>query len=436
MTKTSPRSKPTAAKSLPTALQHLRPADLRAAVQMAGAATLAIQQITEGVHQAVLGTLGQSPGRAPGRTGGLTGQIYRSIAGVTRVVAGGADAALSKLQPWLDKVAPATAATPQRELALAVLNGVIGDQLHAQASPWATPMTLLWQGAALTPTNPWRGPTEGRKVVVLVHGLCVNERIWYPADHDQTAATPTTAACDLGTYLAQAAGYSPLYLRYNTGRHISDNGRDLALQLEQLLAHWPCVIDDLSVIGYSMGGLLLRSALDQAQTQGMAWPKLLKNMLFLATPHHGSPLERAGHWLDVILGSNAFSAPWGQLARLRSAGITDLRYGLIREPDWLGRDRFRRHPDQRQPVPLPQGVQCYALAACSAARRGPLADRLTGDGLVPLHSALGVHDQPTLSLAFAKTHQHIVFRTHHLAVPTDAAVQQQVLRWLSGRVPS
>ena len=34
-------------------------------------------------------------------------------------------------------------------------------------------------------------------------------------------------------------GYTPLYVRYNSGRHISENGRDLAEQLERLVAAWP-----------------------------------------------------------------------------------------------------------------------------------------------------------------------------------------------------
>ena len=419
--------------------RHLRTSDLRAAAQLAGAATLAVQQITEGVHQAVLGTLGQPEGRATGRTAGLTGLIYQGVQGLTKLIADGTHLGLLKLQPWLDQFDSARPSTPQREAALAVLNGVMGDQLHASGNPLSIAMTILWQGEALKADAQASVPGAGGKLVLLVHGLCVNESIWDPkasADLAPTDAAAVTSAplkgeaLNLGDCLKKQAGYSPLYLRYNTGRHISENGRELALQLEQLQQRWPHAIESLSLIGYSMGGLVIRSALAHAQAQGMAWPRWLKHMVFLATPHHGSPLERAGNWLDLILGSTPYSAPWAQLARLRSAGITDLRYGLLSDEDWTGKDRFRRSPDRRRIVPLPESVACYAIAACAATRRSRLAERLTGDGLVPLNSALGKHDDPAYTLNFAKSALHTVYRIHHLAVPTDPQVVQQVLQWL------
>ena len=153
--------------------------------------------------------------------------------------------------------------------------------------------------------------------------------------------------------------------------------------------------------------------------------------MFLGTPHHGAPLERAGNWVDVLLGSSRFSAPFARLAQLRSAGITDLRYGHLLAADWQGRDRFRREPDSRALLPLPEAVACYTVAATTASKRSLLADRLVGDGLVPLRSALGQHDDATRTLAFAKTAQWIAYRTHHMALLHSAAVGQQVKSWLA-----
>ena len=115
----------------------------------------------------------------------------------------------------------------------------------------------------------------------------------------------------------------------------------------------------------------------------MKWPTLMKNIVFLGTPHHGAPLERAGNWIDVILGSTPYSRPFAKLGQLRSAGITDLRYGHVLDADWQGHDRFRRKPDSRESVPLPEGVACYCVAATTASKRSLVADRLVGDGLVP-----------------------------------------------------
>ena len=163
----------------------------------------------------------------------------------------------------------------------------------------------------------------------------------------------------------------------------------------------------------------------------MRWPALLKNVVFLATPHHGAPLERAGNWLDVILGSTRFSAPYGRLIKLRSAGITDLRHGHVLDEDWVGHDRFRRAPDRRRHVPLPCGVRCFALAATRAGKRSPLADRLVGDGLVPLPSALGLHDDASRTLGFGKAAQTVFYNMGHIDIPGRPEVTRQLIEWLA-----
>jgi pimeloyl-ACP methyl ester carboxylesterase len=265
---------------------------------------------------------------------------------------------------------------------------------------------------------PARADLNG-KVLLLIHGLCMSDRPWQ---------TPGT---DHGAALAATLNYTPIYLRYNSGLHISQNGHQLAAQLEQLVMHWPVPLEELTVVAHSMGGLLIRSAVYDAQQQGMRWPARLKNIVFLGTPHHGAPLERAGHWVDVLLASTPFSAPFAQLGQLRSAGITDLRYGHVLDVDWQRHDRFHRQPDCRQPVPLPEGVACYAVAATTATQRSALVDRLLGDGLVPLHSALGEHADPQRTLAFAKPSQFIAYRTSHLALLSSPAVTRQMVTWLT-----
>ena len=166
----------------------------------------------------------------------------------------------------------------------------------------------------------------------------------------------------------------------------------------------------------------------------MRWPTHLKNIVFLGTPHHGAPLERAGNWVDVILASTPYSAPFAKLGQLRSAGITDLRYGHVLDLDWQGHDRFRRQPDRRRLVPLPEDVACFAVAATMASQRSALAERLLGDGLVPLHSALGQHDDPQRTLVFAKTSQWIAYRTSHMALLSSPEVSRQMVAWLTPQV--
>jgi hypothetical protein len=307
----------------------------------------------------------------------------------------------------------------------------MGDRLKAANNPLTTSMTLRIQERLtlvsrviqVDLTLKTQVPQASAKVLLVMHGLCMNDLQW-------NTSGPTGTGSHVNA-LADANGYTPVYLRYNTGLHVSDNGQALAAQLEALVQHWPVPMTELSVLAHSMGGLVMRSAVQQATACGMRWPLLLKNIVFLGTPHHGAPLERAGNWVDVILGSTPYSRPFAKLGQLRSAGITDLRYGHVLAADWQGHDRFRRKPDHRSPVPLPEGVRCFTVAATTAAKRSHLADRLVGDGLVPLHSALGQHDDAAHQLGFAPQYQRILYRTNHLQLLTKPEVLQQLLNWLA-----
>eukprot|EP01031_Cornospumella_fuschlensis_P045637 gene45637-55858_t len=264
--------------------------------------------------------------------------------------------------------------SPEREAVVAALNGVLGDYLVTTTNPLATPMSLRVAG-----------PATGR-VVVLAHGLCMNDLQW----------THTTATGEVRSHAhaLAAVGYTPVYVRYNTGLHTSDNGAALAAELEQLVAHWPVPVTDITVLAHSMGGLVTRSAVQQAGAANPAWLQVLKNIVFLGTPHHGAPLERAGNWVDVILGATPYSRPFAKLGQLRSAGITDLRHGHVLDDDSQGRGRFgtaeRRADtssdapprgawrsqgwgqgfhDHRVPLPLPEGVACFTVGATLAPQR-------------------------------------------------------------------
>ncbi len=309
---------------------------------------------------------------------------------------------------------------------LAALNGVMGERLLAGNKPLATSMTLHCQGEALDwQALPPRLAVTG-KVLLLIHGLSMNDlqwRTWHAAGPAQDMGH--------GAALAAQLGCTPVYLRYHTGLHISQNGHELSSQLEQLVMHWPVPIDELTVVAHCMGGLVIRSAVHYGRQGALRWPARLNNIVFLGTPHHGAPLEQAGNWIDVILGRAPLSGPFIRPARMRSAGITDLRYGHLLDIDWLGQDRFRPRTESREAVPLPEGVACYTVAATTAGKRGTLADHLAGDGLVPLNSALGQHDDPRRSLAFAKTSQWIAYRTKHMALLGSPAVTRQLLRWLA-----
>lgn len=404
-------------------LRHVRTSDVQALAQLVAQATQGVIDITEGVHQAVHGRLGL-PGKASGqRTGGLTGGVYQAVRGVTRLVGWSTDAVLGALLPLLDEPTACPEASPQREAVLAALNGVLGDRLQAMGNPLAQAMELRVNGTPLMPTGQGLQallPGTPAHLLLLVHGLCMNDAQWLRNGHDH------------GAFLARSMDAAPVYLRYNTGLHTSVNGRELALGLQRLAAAWPGPLERITLIGHSMGGLVARSAVACAQAAGLSWTALLRNMVFLGTPHHGAPLERIGHGADWLLASSPFTAPFARLGRVRSAGITDLRHGHVLDADWQGRDRFVSGADHREPLPLPEGVNCFAVGATLATRRSRLADRLTGDGLVPLDSALGRHDDPARCLAFAPERQFVAYRTGHLDLLSSRPVADQIRAWLTG----
>ncbi len=396
---------------------HLRATDAQGLVKLIAQATVGVADIAENVHHSVLRSMrlvGQATDQEAKRTGGISGLVYGSVRGIARLVGKGLDVALTGLTPFLEPPAGSPARSSSERLGvLAALNGVLGDQLAASGNPLATPMQLFHEGHVLPPQSAVNG-----KILLLIHGLCMNDVQWRREGHDH------------GAHLAQTLGYTPIYLRYNTGQHTSTNGRELAQQLHELQAQWPVPIESLTLVVHSMGGLVARSACDHALQAGQAWLHKVDKLVFLGTPHHGAPLERAGNWVDVLLGSNRWSAPFSKLAQIRSSGITDLRFGHVMDVHWQGKNRFRRVPDTREPLPLPQGVACYTVAATMATKRGPIQDRLMGDGLVPLPSALGEHADAAQRLQFPADHQFVAYGCNHMQLLSQPQVAQKLVTWL------
>lgn len=392
-------------------------ADLRGASRLAINATMLVTRLVETMHHNIarrpglLGTATFAPTR------GITGLVYNSVRGVTRLVGTGLDLSLAAVQPLLG----AGSSWRGRETVVAVLNGVLGDYLESSGNPLAIAMQFRHDGAALRLSREGLAgalPQASGKVVVLVHGLCMSDRKWTRRGHDH------------GQALARDIGYTPVYLRYNSGLHISTNGRQFAALLEALIRHWPVPVEGLLIIGHSMGGLVVRSAVHYARRSRRSWLGHLRRLIFIGTPHHGAPLERGGAWVNVLFGASPYTVAFTHLGRVRSAGITDLRHGNLLDDDWDRVDRFVPHPDRRRAVPLPQGVQCCAIAGVTGRSADGVRARLIGDGLVPLASALGRHHDAKRRLAIADENQWIGRRIGHLQLLSSRRVYRQLRRWL------
>jgi hypothetical protein len=392
-----------------------RAGHLRGLSRLAAEATLGVTELVEAVHRTI--SAAPSPLGRPqteSTASGIAGFVYGSVRGATRLVGGGIDAALARLAPLLDDLPPSA----RREALVAVLNGVLGDHLESTGNPLAIPMRLRRNGKELeSAPTPWAAiPTDGtREVVLMLHGLCMNDAGWCRDGHDH------------GKALERDLGLSAVHVVYNSGRHVSTNGRELATLLEARFGEGAVPPDGLTIVAHSMGGLVARSALHHAMGAAYRWPRLLRAIVFLGTPHHGAPLERLGNLFQSALGASPWSLPFGRLGKIRSAGITDLRHGDLLVEDREGADRFARQADSRHPVPLPPGVACFAVAGTKTKGAG---DRLAGDGLVPVASALGRHRDPERTLAFPPERTLIAFGTNHLGLLGSREVYEQMRGWV------
>ena len=379
-------------------------ADLQGASKLAIDAITGITSIVEDMHRNIKG-LAPIVGKEPqGGAGGISGFVYSSVRGVTQLVGksvslsiAGIDGALAALRPLVGQAEP----SPHRDAMLSALNGVFGDYLEATQNPLAINMELRQTTQ-----------TPGSKLLILVHGLCMNDVQWLRDGHDHGAA------------LGQALGYTPIYLRYNTGRSIAANGKDFSDCLQKLLHSWPNKITELTIVGHSMGGLVTRSACFYAEHNKHTWLTHLSKLVFLGSPHHGAPLEKAGSWVDVLLKISPYSAPFAKLATVRSAGIKDLRKGSIVDSSLVDATFIG-------PIPLPKlpkNVPCYAIAATNS--ESASIKNLLGDGLVSVASALGKHKNPELALPIPKANTNIHYGLNHFDLLSSKAVFADLQRWL------
>ena len=411
---------------------------------MAVDATTGVTDLVHALHTRIARTPAALGGPVVGgAVNGIADLVYGSVKGVTRAVGTGLDGLLKQLAPLIGAVSEEVSTPPPSrgsEALLAALNGVLGDYLEQTHNPLAIEMRLRQAGVTLTlaPEALSRAfdPPRGR-LLILLHGLCRNDLQW------DSGGPIAEAVHNHGAALARDLGASPLYVHYNSGRHISTNGQLLAELLEALVAAWPVDVTDITLLCHSMGGLVARSALHYGALAPNRWTPLVRRMVFLGTPHHGAPLERGGHWVETLLRSTGYTAPFARLGRVRSAGITDLRHGNVLDEDWHGHDRFAHAHDTRSPLPLPAGVRCYAIAATTAdaSEVGPACEpssatiekwaTLPGDGLVPVASALGHHADSRFALALLPGDCWVAPATGHLELLSSRAVYERLRDWLA-----
>jgi pimeloyl-ACP methyl ester carboxylesterase len=287
------------------------------------------------------------------------------------------------------------------------LNGSHGDFLAATANPLAVGMAFRVGGRSL-PLTPGglraALPHATGRVCVFVHGICMDESAW------RWGAGPAETACTYGDRLEEALGYTPLYLRYNTGLPIADNGRELAERLQALVDAYPCDVREVVLVGHSMGGLVVHYACAAAANRRLAWAGRTRMVITLGSPFGGAPLAKAGHLATAALKRIRVTAPLGALADARSAGVKDLRHDHAGGP-----------APGRAPGGAPVAYR-HVSGSLRARRGGPLA-RVLGDGLVPAESAA-----PADAVRGGTAH---VDGVGHLRLLNEPRVYAQIERWLA-----
>ena len=439
---------------------------LRGTARLAFDTVEGVTHIVEGMYRNIAARpmpLGEAP---DGPANGIAGFVHEAIRRVNGAVRDVSELALKPVSHHIDRAWPPG---PRREATIAVLNGVCGDHLERTRNTLAIPMQFRVFLPPL-PQPPQRlqqqeqelesesgrdvhDPSESEeqrgvfanlfesekrpveihpqptalaepefspsgRLLILVHGLCMNDRTWTAHQHNH------------GQMLADANGYTPVYLLYNSGRHVSTSGREFCAQLAGLLDAWPVPVESITLIGFSMGGLLARSALHIAQQERQAWLGKVDKVAYVGTPHHGAVMERGGYWLQKSATYSPYTAPLAALGRVRSAGITDLRHGNVLDDDWQHHDEHEDNADHRRPAPLVSGIDHYAIAASLSKQPGERIGKLLGDGLVHPASATGRHPNPDFNLAFREGHTKIFYDLGHLAMLHDQRVAAQLGEWL------
>jgi pimeloyl-ACP methyl ester carboxylesterase len=395
-----------------------------AADAIGGTAALA-RDVHLAVAQRVFGALGVLGAPVRVMHDGLAHGVHVAVRGGVRVLPRGAGELLAR-RAGTD--APTLGSTVQGGLALAAVNGFAGDVLADAGSPLALRMAIRLDGEDVAPDPASLAdafPEASGRLAIFVHGLVETEDSWRLPPIGRGRGVRRT----YGERLRDELGHTPLTLRYNTGRHISDNGRELAELVEAVVESWPERVEEITLVGHSMGGLVARSACHWAGEHDMAWASLVRHVFTLGSPHLGADLEKGANVLGWALTRLPETSPFGRVVNGRSVGIKDLRYGSLAEADWKGHDPDEYLRDRCQEVPFLPDAAYYFIGATLSP--DPLG-RVLGDLLVRLPSASGRGREGTRSVPFELDNGRHLPGLTHFDLLNHPAVYDQISAWIVG----
>jgi len=404
---------------------HGRRVWLRGGIALAADAFTGSVTIVNGVHRAITRTVTRlNPAALP--VAWSSDFVYARVRDVGRLSFFGISQAAGLAETLLP-ARPADIPARTSHGLRSALNGAFGDTLARKGNDLALPMALVDADGRTLDVTPAAlaamRPNASRRLVVLVHGLGMNDQQWRQAGR-----------AGFGERLAQDFGYTALRLRYNSGRHISENGRELADLLDALIAAWPVVVERLTIIGHSMGGLVARSACHYGRQAGHDWVDALQDLVCLGSPHLGAPLERLGNTVTWSLTRIPYTKPLAAIGEIRSAGVKDLRYGYVIDDDWRQHDAAGHGYTPAPLVAAPDHVGHYLVAATLGRRHDDPLGRWLGDLLVPVTSAVAHSSVPSRRLPDRNQDGRVFYGMNHLALIHHNDVYEAIAEWLAPRL--
>jgi hypothetical protein len=302
------------------------------------------------------------------------------------------------------------------EHAISALNACFGDYLSQTDNGLQQPMAFYRDNEPLEPED-IEPPATG-KVCVLVPGLGCNESLWsFPTPHDVGS---------YGELLERRCGYLPLYLRFNTGLRVSDNGGQLSGLLQRLCVRHGAAVTELLFIAHSMGGLVIRSACHLGSAAGHDWVSRVRHVVYLGSPHLGAPLEKATNVATYVLGffDTTATRVIRDLLNARSVGVKDLRFGNLVDQDWLDYDPDELMNNRRVPIPWLDTARHYRVVGQAL----PGVDAV-GDAMVrPDSAAACAHGSQPGAPGVSDVQ---VMGLDHLALARHPAVYEHIERWVT-----
>lgn len=404
--------------------------EIRSLADLAGEGTRVVTTLVRDMHSGIASRVFSSIGPVSkpvevihNTTAAVT---YRLVDGAIRGSLYGAGALAAEVYGDADAdqgVAHETVqARPKVAGAIAAVNGIYGDELANRKNGFALTMQVRRrrQPVALTTESVATAfPKATGRVAVFVHGWCLTERSWWRKPRTGDSLRP------YGKRLRSDLGFTPVYLRYNTGLHISQNGKSLADLLDQLQAVWPVPVEEIALVGHSMGGLVARSACHYGHQQEHPWIAKVRRVVCLGSPHLGADLEKGVHLAAWALAKLPETRAIASFLNTRSAGVKDLRFGALLDEDWRDSDPDEFLQDRCGEVPfLPHAV--YHFVASSAGPR-PVG-LIMGDHLVRPHSASG--RGRSRKIPFDSAHGLTLTGLHHFDLLNHPSVYDKLLHWL------